>query len=63
VYIVGVSKKTEKPKKSNREKNRLEFKKNRLVQFGFGFIRLRLEKPNRTQTGKKPSQAEKTESN
>jgi hypothetical protein len=30
-------------------------------RFGFGFICQKLKKPNRTQTGKKPSQTGKTE--
>jgi len=52
-------------KKSNRKKNRLEFLKNRQVQFGFDFISLKLKKPNQTQTKKtgpnrkKPSQTGK----
>jgi len=45
--------------------------KNRPVQFGFGFISLKLKKPNRTEskpkkpekTESKPSQTEKTKSN
>jgi hypothetical protein len=36
--------------------NRLEFFKNQPVWFGFDFISLKLKKPNRTQTRKKPSQ-------
>jgi hypothetical protein len=47
------------------KKNRLKFKKNRPVWFGFGFIRLKLKKPNRTEktesNWKKPSQTEKFE--
>jgi hypothetical protein len=62
-------KKTEKlikSKKNNRKnrivkKNRLKFKKNRPVWFGFGFISLKPKKPNRT--GKKPSQTKKTKPN
>jgi len=65
-FELGVSKKTEKSiklKKNNRKnrtvkKNRLKLKKNRSVRFGF--ISLKPEKLNRTQTkkkfGKKPSQ-------
>ena len=34
------------------KKNRLKFWKNRPVRFGFGFISLKLKKPNRTQTEK-----------
>ena len=56
-----VSKKTKKPKKSgkkitekpNREKNRLEFWKNWPVRFGFGFISLKLKKPNRNEPKQK----------
>jgi hypothetical protein len=33
--------------------------KNRLVRFDFGFISLKLKKPNQTQAEKKPSQTEK----
>jgi hypothetical protein len=36
--------------------NQLEFFKNQPVWFGFDFISLKLKKPNRTQTRKKPSQ-------
>jgi hypothetical protein len=44
--------------------NRLEFLQNRPVRFGFGFISLKLKKPNRTQTKKNLSQiGKKTESN
>jgi hypothetical protein len=57
-----------KQKKNTNRKNRtvkknwLKFWKNRLVWFGFGFISLKLKKPNRTQTEKtEPNQ--KTESN
>jgi hypothetical protein len=76
VFSLGVSKKTEKPikprklEKNNRKNrivkknqlNRLKFKKNRLVRFGFGFISKKLKKPNRTPTEKnqkktKPNQA------
>jgi hypothetical protein len=69
--ILGVSKKTEKPrkpekkllKKPNREKNRLnrlKFWKNRPVRFGFGFINLKPKKPKRTEPKrKKPSQTGK----
>jgi len=70
--MVGVSKKTKKlikprkPEKNNRKNrtakknwlNRLEFLKIWLVRFGFGFISLKLEKTNRTQTRKKQNQAE-----
>jgi hypothetical protein len=45
------------------KKNRLEFLKNWSVWFGFGFINLKLKKPNRTQTEKKSSQTRKTEPN
>ena len=59
---VGVFKKTKKPikprkseKKNNRKnrtvkKNRLKFWKNRPVRFGFDFLSLEPEKPNRTRT-------------
>jgi len=69
------SKKPIKPRKSekNNQKNRtmkknrlnrLEFLQNRPVRFGFGFISLKLKKPNRTQTKKNLSQiGKKTESN
>jgi hypothetical protein len=71
---LGVSKKTEKPikprkpKKNNRKNrtvkknrlNRLKFWKNQPVRFDFGFISKKPKKPNRTQTGKKPSQTRKT---
>jgi len=58
-------------KKSNRKKNRLNrliFKKNRPVRFGFGFINKKPKKPNRTEpkptkNRKKPSQTGKTEPN
>jgi hypothetical protein len=62
------TKKTEKTrkklKKSNREKNQIKpikilKKPTGSVQFGFSFISLKLKKPNRTQTEKKPSQTEK----
>jgi hypothetical protein len=47
------------------KKKLLKFKKNRPVWFGFGFIRLKLKKPNRTEktesNWKKPSQTEKFE--
>jgi hypothetical protein len=39
--------------------NRLKFWKNQPVRFGFGFISLKLKKPNRTQTGKQTSQTGK----
>jgi hypothetical protein len=56
--------KSRKPEKNNRKnrivkKNRLEFLKNQPVQFGLGFISLKLEnrtESNQTQTKKKPSQ-------
>ena len=57
-----------KQKKNTNRKNRtvkknwLKFWKNRLVWFGFGFISLKLKKPNRTQTEKtrkKPNQIKK----
>jgi hypothetical protein len=59
----------ENQKKNNQKnrtmkKNRLEFLQNRPVRFGFGFISLKLKKPNRTQTKKNLSQiGKKTESN
>jgi hypothetical protein len=66
IYIIRGEKKTKKlikprKQKNNRKnqtvkKNWLKFWKNRPVRFGFGFITLKLKKPNRTQTGKKPSQ-------
>ena len=34
------------------KKNRLKFWKNQPIQFGFGFISLKLKKPNQTQTKK-----------
>jgi hypothetical protein len=57
----------ENRKKNNRKnrtvkKNRLKFWNNQPVRFGFGFISLKLKKPNRTQTkktGKNPSQTGK----
>jgi hypothetical protein len=60
------SKKPIKPEKNNQKNrlNRLEFLQNRPVRFGFGFISLKLKKPNRTQTKKNLSQiGKKTESN
>jgi hypothetical protein len=61
-----ISKKPIKPEKNNQKNrlNRLEFLQNRPVRFGFGFISLKLKKPNRTQTKKNLSQiGKKTESN
>jgi len=72
-----VSKKTEKPRKSEKNNrknwslkiNRLKFWKNRPVRFGFGFISLKPKKPNQTEPKlkkirKKPSQnRKKTEPN
>jgi hypothetical protein len=68
---IEVFKKTEKPikprklekkqlKKPNREKNRLnqlKFLKNRPVRFGFGFLSLEPEKPNRTEKNWKTNRA------
>jgi hypothetical protein len=46
------------------KKNRLIFKKNRPVRFGFGFISLKPKKLNQTQTGKnRAKQENKTEPN
>jgi hypothetical protein len=65
------NKKTEKTGKKNNQKNQTVKKKpikifkkpTGSVRFGFGFISLKPKKPNRTQTGKKPSQTgKKTES-
>ena len=61
--------KPRKPEKNNRKnrivkKNRLEFLKNQPVQFGLGFISLKLEnrtESNRTQTKKNRAKSEKTE--
>ena len=62
----------ENRKKNNRKNqtkknqlNRLNFWKNRLVRFGFGFINKKPKKPNRNRqkTRKKPSQTGKTEPN
>jgi len=54
-----VSKKTKKPikpKKPNREKKPIKLirilKKKQPVRIGFGFISLKLKKPNRTETEK-----------
>ena len=64
--MIRGEKKTEKPIKPRKPKNKkkqLEFLKNQPVRFGFGFISLKLKKSNQTQTGKKPSQTGKTEPN
>jgi len=53
VYIVGVSKKTEKPKKSNREKNRLEFKKKPIGSVWFWFHKAEIGKPEPNPNRKK----------
>jgi hypothetical protein len=61
--------KSRKPEKNNRKnrivkKNRLEFLKNQPVQFGLGFISLKLEnrtESNQTQTKKNRAKSEKTE--
>ena len=41
------------------KKNKLNFLKNRPVRFGFGFINLKLKKPNRTQTKNNRAKLEK----
>jgi len=53
VYIVGVSKKTEKPKKSNREKNRLELKKKPIGSVWFWFHKAEIGKPEPNPNRKK----------
>jgi len=60
-----VFKKTEKLRKPEKKTQKNRTVKNRPVRFGFGFLSLEPEKPNRTKpepekTGKKPSQTKKT---
>jgi len=64
----GKSIKSRKQKKNNRKNqtvkknrlNRLKFLKNRPVRFCFGFISLKLKKPNRIQTEKTEPNRKKT---
>jgi len=69
MYLLGVSKKTEKLIKSRKleknnwknrtvKKNRLKFWKNWPVRFGFGFISLKPKKLNRTETEKNRAKTE-----
>jgi hypothetical protein len=50
-------------KKPNREKKPIKILKNPTGSVQFWFYKPEIKKPNRTQTGKKPSQTRKTEPN